>query len=84
MGHHANDWTLCIYRSLELQYECCWDVAVVLAGKMMMYSADVLQQGLKPNMTEWLTSCLQVAAACRFEAVDASSDRNVRGLPGAP
>ena len=57
---------------------------MMLAGKMVLCSAEVLQQGLKPNMAEWLTGCLQVAAACRFEAVDASSDRNVRDLPGAP
>ncbi|KAA6421600.1 MAG: hypothetical protein FRX49_08543 [Trebouxia sp. A1-2] len=44
--------------------------------------ADVLKQDLKPNMELWLTDCLQVAAVRRFEAVNATCERNVRGLPG--
>lgn len=44
--------------------------------------ADVLKHDLKPNMELWLTNCLQVAAVCRFEAVNATCERNVRGLPG--
>ena len=33
-------------------------------------------------MELWLTDCLQVAAVRRFEAVNATCERNVRGLPG--
>ncbi len=33
-------------------------------------------------MELWLTNCLQVAAVRRFEAVNATCERNVRGLPG--
>jgi hypothetical protein len=33
-------------------------------------------------MELWLTKCLQVAAVRRFEAVNATCERNVRGLPG--
>ena len=35
-------------------------------------------------MELWLTNCLQVAAVRRFEAVNATCERNVRGLPGVP
>lgn len=33
-------------------------------------------------MELWLTNCLQVAAVRRFQAVNATCERNVRGLPG--
>ncbi len=33
-------------------------------------------------MELWLTKCLQVAAVRRFQAVNATCERNVRGLPG--
>ncbi|KAL0038366.1 hypothetical protein WJX77_003765 [Trebouxia sp. C0004] len=36
--------------------------------------ADVLKKDLKPNMELWLTNCLQVAAVCCFEAVNATSE----------